>query len=217
MGGTSDGGAFSYRSRYIHPTSKLGYHAPLLQVSKGNYTKKSVEAAYSIAVKSISLLTKKADELNISKHLINIIANTTGENFFYIKQIKDLAFLDILLYGYKTPKKTNKSRMALCSNLWNLKFDIYDQPKEFTAAKLKAPKSKLGRNGKVMIFYPWEGEAYCDTLFDKEYGGGNLDKVVISEFEDFSDIRADGTYSAWARLPFSSLITELEIGNTRDF
>lgn len=223
MGGTIHNGHIINVSRYIHVTSKLGFHAPSLEVSEGEYNKNAVDQAYAIAVKSFGLLTSQAEKFQISDRLINQIATHTNDNFFYISQIKDLLFMDIYLYGYAAPKENRKSRSNLCLNTWTLLTKRYVKPQKLKAYKIdehtgkKAPKSKLSNKGDVLVYYPFDGSILCDTLFTYKLGGGDINKIVYSEDRNFANISTENLLPDWARLHPNSFITSLKKGNIRDF
>ena len=75
-------------SRTIHPTAKLGFHAPALLIPDGNYSKKEVYQAYGIALKAVAELSDmRARGFEIRESLFKAIITTPFEEMHYVDTV----------------------------------------------------------------------------------------------------------------------------------
>lgn len=75
-------------SRTIHPTAKLGFHAPALLIPEGNYSNEEVDKAYSIALSAVVELSEmRALGYEIRESLFKAILTTPFESMHYVDTV----------------------------------------------------------------------------------------------------------------------------------
>ena len=75
-------------SRTIHPTAKLGFHAPALLIPEGSYSKEEVDKAYSIALSAVVELSEmRALGYEIRESLFKAIVTTPFESMHYVDTV----------------------------------------------------------------------------------------------------------------------------------
>lgn len=90
MGGSyfNPEGENRYVSRTIHPTAKLGFHAPALLIPEGSYSKDEVDKAYSIALSAVVELSEmRALGYEIRESLFKAILTTPFESMHYVDTV----------------------------------------------------------------------------------------------------------------------------------
>src|SRR6056297_435764 len=61
MGGTFGWYEYIFNMRIMHPTARVGFHAPALEIAEGSYRKDTVTRAFDIAVAAIARIAKDLD------------------------------------------------------------------------------------------------------------------------------------------------------------
>ena len=201
-------------SRYMHPTSRLGFHAPALTLPPGAFDRDDVQAAYAVAIEATGRLLSDAHQLRLPLILIESMFTHRGDDFHYVTTIGEVARYGIKLYGYAAPPTTQASVAHACWNAWNWSTRGNEQP--VTAQAYQAMAADFRMQGALFVFSPFDGWALCkhETIM---LGGGPKDHVVQSQSEDLSDPMIDTYWPSWIRLPGPSPLTALRDGPVRDF
>ncbi|GAB5449213.1 COG3904 family protein [Gymnodinialimonas sp.] len=217
MGGRYDsrsGVGFS-PSRYLHPTSRLGFHAPRLILGDGEVNRESVQQSYTAAILSIGLLAQNAQTFGISTRLIRNIVLNTGQSVHYVTTIDDVSDYGLRLYGYAPPPLTEQAQIAGCWNSFRWEFrpnqdrETLDEFWSYVSHASLTPQQ-------LVEYYPFDGSMYCAHTV-QQFGGGFADSFVQSESSNLVDPRIRMYRPSWARLPGPSPITDLRPGVQRDF
>ncbi|MEM7596610.1 MAG: hypothetical protein AAF382_02865 [Pseudomonadota bacterium] len=213
MGGrlNSRSGEGYYSSRYLHPTSKLGFHAPSLDLQGEVFDRDSVAQAYSVALLSISFLAESANQLKLSPRLLREMLRNSGRDFFFVETLDDLADHDIQLYGYQAPPNTQSARFSACANAFRWHFT----PDEDRETLANFDVSHFSEREGTVSFVPFDGEMYCQ-LQTIELGAGWMDLVVQSELPSLTDPSLKLSYPSWVRLPGPTHFLDLVLGQERD-
>ncbi|NHQ76085.1 hypothetical protein HAT86_16735 [Roseovarius gahaiensis] len=84
-------------NRVIHPTSRLGFHRPNLVVSSGSYSEKEIDAAFGVALDTISLVIKArtANWLDFPESLFSTMLSTPHSGMYFIETVGEAARLSI--------------------------------------------------------------------------------------------------------------------------
>jgi hypothetical protein len=102
MGGTemSESGHLA-PDRILHPTARLGFHAPELLVAAGNYSATELERAYVVALASISsiLRTRTAGRYDFDDSLLERMLETPPRGMFHIDTIAQAALWGIKVHN----------------------------------------------------------------------------------------------------------------------
>ncbi len=83
--------------RILHPMGKLGFHAPSLQISEGEYSAESVSNAYNIALKGIGQIYDIAGFIKFPSSLIGEMIATPPGNMMYIETVGQAARWNITI------------------------------------------------------------------------------------------------------------------------
>ena len=75
-------------SRIMHPTAKLGFHAPALLIPEGSYSKSEVDKAYEIALKAVvELSDMRSSGYEIRESLFKHTLKTPFESMHYVDTV----------------------------------------------------------------------------------------------------------------------------------
>lgn len=78
-----------WTNRSMHPTAKLGFHAPSLNIPQGEYNERSVEKAYSVALQAVAAVADlKANSIQEFPESIFVkLLRTPASTFTYIDTV----------------------------------------------------------------------------------------------------------------------------------
>jgi hypothetical protein len=126
--------------RAIYQTSKLGVHAPKLQVRESNFKKEDISKAYDLAILSIAEITRLKI---LPAYLLEILATTPHSSMTYLNTIEDLTSTNTSLVtkSHRTNdhrsyevfnKLPNHSVQEMAENICSYFFkERYDRAPEF--------------------------------------------------------------------------------------
>lgn len=102
MGGTEmdETGALA-PDRILHPTARLGFHAPALPLPEGKYSKAEMDRAYGTALASISMIlrTRTAGGYNFDDSLLEQMLETPRSGMFFIETLAQAALWGIKVHN----------------------------------------------------------------------------------------------------------------------
>lgn len=103
-GGWTEGGYDSVRP-IMHPRSRLGFHAPSVEVPSGQYSEAQVKEAWNVALLSISQLLEMraraqnvSDMFNFPDQLMVEMISTPPDSMFYIDTVERAAIFEIAVF-----------------------------------------------------------------------------------------------------------------------
>ena len=118
-------------ARSMHPTARLGFHAPAIVVKEGEYDKEHVNQAFTISVNVIADLlrilnvgeSKTAEVYSGRKTwmdatLIEMMLNTPAAEMSYIETVDDAGRWGIEVYPLPQPAMNYKTAYQGCVNHW---------------------------------------------------------------------------------------------------
>lgn len=218
MGGNLDtrSGEGWHPSRFIHPTSVLGFHAPSLVLPEGQFTRKDVERAYGVAIAAVGLISREAAKLRIPQELLTEMFNNVGASFHYADRVDHLSGYAIKLYGYDVPPVGAEVSKVVCRNAWRWFAGLWKRPDAGSNIADWTAGFRTLADGSVE-FYPFDGPMYCRHGVRSAIGGGDVDTVIQAEFPNFRDPRFQRSYMPWIRFPGRMKLSDVPIGDRRDF
>ncbi|MEM9911392.1 MAG: hypothetical protein AAF922_11480 [Pseudomonadota bacterium] len=217
MGGNLDtrSGVGWLSSRYLHPTSTLGFHAPRLDLPEDGFTRKDVDRAYASALLAIGLVSQNAKKLRLSQTLLTDMVNHIGDDLEMIDTVDDIAVNDIKLYGYDVVPMDERASSFACWNAFRWEFHVGSFEHELDNFDWTAVEMYPSENG-LLSFTPFDGVMYCSHKV-LALGGGDKDQVVQSERSDLSDVRVNVVSAPWIRMPGNTPLRQIPLGSMRDF
>lgn len=202
-------------SRFLHPTSRLGFHAPALVLPEGEFTRRDVERAYAVAIAAVGLISRDAPKLRIPQELLTQIFSNVGDSFHYVDRVDHLSGYGISLYGYDVPPLGPETSKTACRNGWRWYAGLWKSHRP--AARLTDWTAGYRSLANGMIeFFPFDGVMFCRHSL-RALGGGDVDVVVQSEFQDLRNPRFERSYMPWIRYPGALPLTDIANGPIRDF
>jgi hypothetical protein len=85
MGGSAPGPeGLTQVARTLHPTGRLGLHAPYLEMADENYQKDVVEVAYELAMRNIADLIRLSSSLAVDSKLLPLVLEKGRKDFYDI-------------------------------------------------------------------------------------------------------------------------------------
>ncbi|CAD0186270.1 hypothetical protein RUESEDTHA_03177 [Ruegeria sp. THAF57] len=118
-------------ARSMHPTARLGFHAPALVVKDGDYNKAQVNHAFTISVNVIADLLRilnvgeneegeaySGRETWMDATLIETMLNTPASEMRYIETVDDAGRWGIDVYPLARPEINYKTAYQGCVNHW---------------------------------------------------------------------------------------------------
>ena len=118
LGGTELGGEeVRLVSRTVEIGGVLGFHAPFLDVPRGQYDKPTVDRTYAVAVSSIADLIKLAESIGVSTDVLPEVLETGTGQFKFIQTVDDFARFNIGIAPQpKIPHVTETMVKNVCRN-----------------------------------------------------------------------------------------------------
>ena len=125
MSGMNYNNSWFVKSRIMHPTAVLGFHAPSMSAGGGNFDAADLEAAYSRGVeqvgKKLLAVARYRDAAwtnpRIKPSLVNEMMVSRGSNFFYIDTVGKAAEFEIDLDGAIGPSAATQPNLRnACRN-----------------------------------------------------------------------------------------------------
>lgn len=103
-GGWTEGGYDSVRP-IMHPQSRLGFHAPAIEIPRGQYTEQQVAQAWADALQAVAQIVEMrsgplnvSDYYNFPERLLLEMLSTPPESMFYIDTVARAASFGIAVY-----------------------------------------------------------------------------------------------------------------------
>jgi hypothetical protein len=115
-----------FPDRVMHPTAKLGFHAPSLRVPKGRYNAEVVAEAYATALESMAVLQRELLRLDFPVSLATLMLDTPPETFTEIMTVEQATRFGITVAPIRTPSElTQMTANLACSHVQSF---VLDQP-----------------------------------------------------------------------------------------
>lgn len=121
MGGVRMEGDERRNARYMFADSRIGFHAPMLEVPEGSYEKATVQKAFDVAVQSMGRI---ASELSYSEmaettakfpySLMAEMLTHVGQDFMYINYVEQAGVWDIDVLGLWSAEPNHRNLNMLC-------------------------------------------------------------------------------------------------------
>ena len=101
--------------RVMHPTAKVGFHAPRLSVPAGRYNEAAIQLAYKVALLSIAELIKFREEnkqYRFRDRLLDDMLRVDASDMRYVETVGDAALWDITVYPVVLPDRISLAKSA---------------------------------------------------------------------------------------------------------
>lgn len=101
--------------RVMHPTAKVGFHAPSLSVPSGRYDEAAIQRAYRVALLSIAELIKFREENNeyrFRDRLLDDMLRVDAADMKFVETVGDAALWDITVYPVVLPDRISLDSSA---------------------------------------------------------------------------------------------------------
>lgn len=174
------GGAGYYGSetvRLMHPTAKLGFHAPRLVVESGVYSEQEVDKSYAIALQVIAELldvrrTVLSNPLLLPSSVLETMLRTPAEEMTYVETVGQAARWGISIFPVDLPQRLEPLNWrSVCENTYAMLTDsVAGDPHNIDWANLseeaEASPPALPESGPPYRVDLGEGP-YCEIDFDR--------------------------------------------------
>ena len=120
-------GEVNFTLRTMHPTAKLGFHAPSLTIPQGQYNEESVEKAYNVALQAVASVSDlRADGIQeFAESIFNKFLRTPSSTFTYIDTVGSATRLGIRVSPVPVfSGKLGAAAITLCQNAVSRYSDI---------------------------------------------------------------------------------------------
>lgn len=183
--------------RFIFPGSRVGFHAPSLNVDGARtYSREAALQAFDLGLEAVARLRKNAERLTINKVFMSKILGHRGGNIYYLESLDDAELNKILLTSYRPLPLRRDSHQAACWNAWHWhvvadnagQLSPGESPyrtfnsQEWNAAF--ADRAPIRNN--IYEIIPFDGTANCLVREVRKFGRRMIE-VVISEGDVFTD------------------------------
>lgn len=211
-------GEVSFTLRTMHPTAKLGFHAPSLSIAQGEYNERSVKKAYGIALQAVAAVADlRANSIQeFSESIFIRFLRTPASTFTYVDTVGSATRLGVRISPVPVFNgKLGAAATNLCENAVS-RFSDIDIEDNWNSIQKKAEymaDSLSVVNGRIVYdggFYE-EGTVSCEI--DQFETSGDYDFRVefpnaLGAFPAYqSHFGASSTY------PPTTLINELPIAS----
>lgn len=104
-------------ARSIGQTSRLGFHAPFIDLAQGALTVARVEAAYDQAIKTVTDFVRAAKGLGVEPQVAADMMTPQRTHLYSVETVRDLARIGIEVQGIEPPQTFTESMLRnLCVN-----------------------------------------------------------------------------------------------------
>ena len=191
MSGMNYNTRYFVKSRFMHPSATLGFHAPTITAGGGNFDAADLEAAYSRAIEQIGkklLATARYQDQSwtsplIKATLVNEMMMTRGSNYFYIDTVGKAAEFEIELDRAIGPPKASVSFMRnACRNATLTAYDttVSDGVMKFLIET--EPRRVTNPDDNSMVYrFDLGKDRFCDVNPRANFG-------AYSEFDEGNSI-----------------------------
>ena len=167
MGGTAydDPTVPPFPDRVMHPTARLGFHAPALSVPKGRYGPADVSDAYATALGSMAILLRDLDKLDFQLSLAALMLDTPPETFSEITTVAQATRLGIAVAPIKAPAELTPILANLaCSHAQSYALDA---PFAYLDFVTEVEPDQDGRRSQMQqpLYYGDDGLSGCDLWY----------------------------------------------------
>lgn len=206
--------------RVMHPMSRVGFHAPALKVSEGNYSDSSVAEAYQTALISVAdLIALRAayETYNFRDLLLDEMLRVPPGRMRFVETVADATLFGIVVYPVALPTSFSQAHAAqACRALGRIseEFDMSD------ANNPPPPDvSATDRSATFDAFFNWgESPSRCSIVYplDGHPSGMSGDYVPIWSVGQarVQDERIGGDafeVAAYMHFPFETAIHNLPL------
>jgi hypothetical protein len=146
----------------MHPTARIGFHAPSLSVPKGRYNAAVVNEAYIKALNSIAILQREMQMLHIPISLVTTMLETPPQTFTEITTVSEATRLGISVAPVPMPQElTLMTANLACSHAQS---QTLDQPFSYldNISGLEPGPDGLRLQALELSGYGNDGLSFCD-------------------------------------------------------
>ncbi|WP_323770055.1 hypothetical protein [Antarctobacter sp.] len=214
MGGTLRFDIYTPIQRSMHPTARLGFHAPDLEVPERSYDRATVTKAFDLAIDAIARIAKDLDEANsmsrVNKFPRSLLAEMLrhkGKDFLWVDTVEKAA-----VWGIDVDTKKGVGRQAvdpvlLCMLVLRR---FRDQPiVDFSPGDLRTNEA-MRRDYTDVLDRDWSvwvnnfSNDFCDI---KHYDFEPRYRVTASEYDALSI--GDRSFNSWVGYRPDTLLRDL--------
>lgn len=165
-------------NRKLFETSKLGLHAPYLEIGDKEYSKDVVEEAYKLAVRHISEIVRLAQKLNLDPALVPVILKKPRDDMYLLDTVeKSVRFsIPVMTPGYMPKKISPSMARNYCQYL------IADRDKMLVSDRFSAPHERsiiINRIAPVSSVGATDAVVFQERSTKVQTAAGLLDKKVL--------------------------------------
>ncbi|MDQ2095832.1 hypothetical protein [Rhodalgimonas zhirmunskyi] len=104
--------------RLMHPTARLGFHAPRLVLDDGTYDAETVQYAYALALRDLARMQALKGEFYITDALMGVFLDTPPESMTYLETVEQSALWHIQVVPTISPDDLTVGLVEnMCENM----------------------------------------------------------------------------------------------------
>ncbi len=212
------GGAFS-NDRVMHPTARLGFHAPSLLLGDRAYSREEVDTAYAIALDSMAgILRHRAKRYTaLPDSLFLTLLGTPPNDMALVETVGQAAQWQIDVAPVAFP--VEGVRQALSNACWHVDSGLLDYSLSgYDIAPLEFSYEELGDDiirAASSREFRYEGSAQCEVILYTGSGGVNYTGVTRYT-GGATDQDVSGTFYPFAMYPSDRTIASLPVSRAED-
>lgn len=212
MGGTSAWEHTILNARYMFPTSRIGFHAPTLEVADGVYEKETVQKAFSVATAALGRVIKNIGALGaediaiLPKSLVVAMLQHHGQDFLIIDYVDKAAAWDINVVGVNSAEATPQSMSLLCwqAYRWFGLGPELDLEGKYADSAFRADVhqvDRVGENGWIVRMPEW-------TALECEIEQTEDHKLKV-RVNSGGKHHGENVFGGWAAFPGNTMLTSI--------
>lgn len=123
MGGTFGWFEYRYNMRVMHPSAKLGFHAPALVVGEGSYDAPTVVKAFDVAIDAVARIAGDLDVVHLGgqvnrfpRSLLAQMLRHRGEDYLWIDTVEKAGAWAITMNSIDGPDLTSERLVVACKS-----------------------------------------------------------------------------------------------------
>ena len=189
MAGTDATGDSTWPDRRLHPRARLGFHSPSLSVPpEGSVPVAQIGAAYAIALKSLSGIVSRMEQVEFPRSLLETMLDTPPDSMRMVASIDDINRWGILLdTDFPQAGTSPRDTVQACQRMekWSRHLPAGDagEPDDFALSQVETRTIRQKEHQDVVQRYLIDemDVEYC-FIIRRSYNGGGRAMYLVRSF-----------------------------------
>ena len=206
--------------RVIHPTALVGFHAPALEIPKGDYSEAEVSEAYRVALASTAdlvALRAEFDTYVFRDLLLDEMLRVPPGEMRYVETVADATLFGIVVYPVALPAEFSQDHSAQACRALGRMSEDFDMSEPYGPRELVTSEEAVRFRG---AFNYGESPSSCEIVYLLNGEPSGMSGDIVPDWSlgqarvEDEHFRGDAfEIAAYVHYPFETAIRELPRGS----